>query len=154
MAATTITSQQVKLGPITADWPGLNVKNVHIDWGKDIGGRSLSVSVCLQMLAVPNGARIVDLIFKATWPSGETQGGYTIGDGSSTARYVTTTSMTTSPVVSRLAVAAGAGFRYSVTESDFATFDTIDLTFSGALTSTLTGCFDMTVYYVMDRANQ
>lgn len=153
MAATTITSQQVKMGPITADWPGLNVKQVHIDWGKDIGSRSVSVSVCLQMLAVPDGARIVDLILRATFP-GSTQGGYAVGDSSSTARYVTTTSMTTSQVVSRLAVAAGAGFRYSVTQSDFKTFDTIDVTFSGALTSTLTCCLDMTVYYVMDRANQ
>lgn len=153
MAATTITSQAVKAGPVRGDVVGLNYRQVHVDWGKDIGSRSLSTSVCLQMVPVPNGARIIDVILRATFP-GSAQGGYAVGDGSSTARYMTTQSMTSSQVVQRLAVAAGAGFRYSVTESDFLTFDTIDVTFSGALTSTLTCCLDMMVFYLMDRANQ
>lgn len=153
MAATTITSNQVKYGPVRGDTPGLNARHVNFVWGRDVGARSLSVSVCLQLVPIPDGARIIDIILSATF-AGSQQGGYAVGDNSSTARYMTTQSMTASNVVQRLAVAAGAGFRYSLTQSDFVTWDTIDMTFSGALTSTRTCCIDMTVFYLMDRANQ
>lgn len=153
MAATTVTSQQVKTGPIAAYRPGLNVMHhTHVWSGGPSSRASLSVSVCLQMLAVPNGARILDLVAEVQGATGQTAGGYAIGDGSSTARYVATTSLTASRVVSR--ASTGLGFRYSVTESDFVTFDTIDVTFSGALTSTLTLCVEMVAWYVMDRENQ
>lgn len=154
MAAVTVTSNQVQNGPVFGDRPGLNVAySQHVWSGGPASSTSLSVSVCLQMLAIPNGARLVDLAVEVRGATGQTQGGYAVGDASSTARYVATTSLNASRVVTR--ATTGLGFRYSLTESDFTTFDTIDLTFSGAaLTSTLTLCVEMVAYYVMDRANQ
>lgn len=152
MAALTVTSTQVNNGPILSDIPGLNTKHVSHCWGKSGGGTTLSVSVCLQMIAIPDGARVLDVVTEVIGTT-ITQGGYAIGDGSSTARYVTTTSLTNSRVVTRASASTGIDFRYSVTQSDFYTFDTIDITFTANVTSTLTLCVEMVAYYVMDRQN-
>lgn len=154
MAALTLTSTQVNNGPVLGDRPGLNVKHVSHCWGKSGGGTTLSVSVCLQMIAIPDGARILDVVTEVIGTV-ITQGSYAIGDGSSTARYVTTTSLTNSRVVTRAATSTGIDWRYSLTTSGHAglTFDTIDLTFGANVTSTLTLCVEMVAYYVMDRQN-
>lgn len=104
------------------------------------------------MLAIPNGARLIDLAVEVNGATGQTTGRCSVGDGSSTARYIATISLTASRIVTR--ATTGLGFRYSLTESDFATFDTIDLTFGSALTSTLTLCVEMVAWYLMDRENQ
>ena len=148
MAAVTLTSTQVNNGPILSDRPGLNVKRVLFS-GRDTSGLTLCTSVCLQMVAVPDGARIVDVLVKCTGISTQV-GNFSVGDGSVTARYMSAISVTASSVLTRMNVSGGAGFRYSVTQSDFAKFDTIDMTFV-ALTSTNTMSIEMSVWYLMER---
>lgn len=150
MAATTVTSAQ--LATIYGDVPGLNFRHARLNWRSDIGASSLSVSVCAQMVGVPNGARIIGVVTQMTGQTGMV-GSYLVGDGSSTNRFQTIISLTASSVVNRTAPAGGYGYRVSVTESDFLTFDTIDLTFGANVTSTLTLVVDMMVYYLMDRQN-
>lgn len=147
MAAVTVTSTQVNNGPILTT-SGLNVKRVQFKAGPDIAV-TVCTSVCLQMVAVPDGARILDIITKATG-IGAQLGNFQIGDGSLTARFQTATSITASTVVSRLNVPGGAGFLVSLTASHVpSTFDTIDMTFV-ALTATRTMSIEMSVYYVME----
>lgn len=146
MAAVTVTSTQVENGPILAT-SGLNVKRVQFK-GADIGV-TLCTSVCLQMVAVPDGARIIDIITKCTG-IGAQVGNFQLGDGSLTARFQTATSITASSVVSRLNVPGGAGFLVSLTASHVPqTYDTIDMTFV-ALTATRTMSIEMDVYYLME----
>ncbi|CAB4192456.1 hypothetical protein UFOVP1244_29 [uncultured Caudovirales phage] len=153
MAAVTLTSTQVNNGPVLGDRPGLNVKRVLFS-GRDTSGLTLCTSVCLQMVAIPDGARVVDVLVKCTGISTQV-GNFTVGDGSSTARYVSAISVTASSVLSRMNVSGGAGWRYSLTQSAstpfvFAKFDTIDMTFV-ALTSTNTMSIEMSVWYLMER---
>lgn len=146
MAAVTVTSTQVKNGPVFAA-PGLNVKRVQFK-GADIGV-TLCTSVCLQMVAVPDGARILDIITKCTG-IGAQVGNFQLGDGSVTARFQSATSITASTVVSRMNDSRGAGFLVSLTASHVPqTYDTIDMTFV-ALTATRTMSIEMSVYYVME----
>ena len=78
-------------------------------------------------------------------------GSFSVGDSSSTARFVTAaTSLSTGALVTRLTAPGGAGYLVSLTASDINSFDTIDVTFAGAITSTLTGSLQMAVYYTMD----
>jgi hypothetical protein len=151
MANLTLVSLQVTQGPILADRPGLNVRHGTLNWKRDFGATSLSASVIAQMVGVPNGARILDIVTQVTGgqPSTST---YAVGDGSASARFTTATSLSTGTIIGRLNAAGGYGFRYSVTESDYVTFETIDLAFA-APSSTLTLVVDMMVYYVMDRQN-
>jgi len=148
MASLTITSTQVNNGPILSDRPGLLHKFVQFNLGPDAPG-SISASVCLQMIAIPDGARILDLTLRCTGISTQV-GNFTVGDGSSTARFCAAISITSSTVVTRLNAAGGAGFLVSLTASHVpATFDTIDLTFV-AVTSTRTMCIEMSAFYVME----
>lgn len=150
MAAFTITSVGVNVGPIRGDIPGLNVKHAKLTWSTDISS-TLSVSVCVQMIALPQGARLLDLVTQVTGQTGQV-GSYAIGDGSSTARFCAAISLTASTVVNRM-TGTGLDYRISVTESDFLTFDTLDMTFGANVTSTRTLCVDMVAYYIMDRQN-
>ena len=149
--ASTHTSTQVNgLGPLDLV-PGLNVQRVLFTLGTD-STLSLSTDDVIQMVAVPHGARILDVIVKAR--VGNTEGAASVGDGSSTARYIAAFSLTATPApVARLDSAGGAGFRYSISSTVITEpkFDTIDISMAGAWTSTRTAVFEMTVYYLMDR---
>ncbi len=155
MANVTLQSALVVNGPVIADYPGLNVRAAQISWSRDFGGASVSVSVVAQMVPVPHGARILDVFARIF--TGNAQGGFVVGDGSLSNRFITgPVSITATPaVVARLNTAGGAGFRYSISETSGLNpmYETIDLIFSGAVTSTLSMLFDMTVYYLMDREN-
>lgn len=147
MAATTVTSAQVACGPVLGDVRGLNVKHAKFTWSRDASA-SLSVSVCLQLVPMPHGARVLDVTMQVTGQAGQV-GSYVIGE-SLTNRFITTTSLTASTIVTR---GSPVDYRISCSESDYATFDTIDMTFGANVTSTRTLCVDMFVWYVMDRQN-
>ena len=150
MTDVTLTSSAVTAGPITGDRAGLNVKHVKFQWAKDVGSPTLSVSVMLQLLPLPDGARLLDLVTMVSGQAGQV-GSYVIGDGSSTNRYVTTLSLTASDIVSR---ATALGMRYSLTQSDYVTWETIDMKFQANVTSTRTLCVEMVAWYIMDRENE
>ena len=83
----------------------------------------------------------------SSWPAG-TAGVYTVGDGSSTSRFVTTASLTAAGIVQR--AQGGIGYRYSVSD-DVATplrWDTIDFNVGAGATQTTTGSVQMAVWYV------
>jgi len=161
MANLTLTSSQVNNGPVSGDQPGLNYVYQKIVWGTDIRSKgSLSASVVLQVLAVPDGARILGLSTMVTGAANQV-GNYGIGDGSSTSRFVTTLSITASDVVSGFGLGGaaatslnvpGVGVRYSMTQSDFVQFESIDMSFR-AVTSTMSLCIDMVAFYIIDREN-
>jgi len=144
------------------DRPGLNYQLVKTIWGTHIrSSGTLSASVCLQQVAIPDGARVLGLTTMVTGAAAQV-GRYTIGDGSSSARYVTTLSITASDVISGFGWGGaaltslnvpGVGMRYSMSGSDLVQFETIDMVFP-AVTSTMSLCIDMAVFYIMDSANE
>lgn len=151
MVATTVTSGQVAHKEAYGETPGLNVRHAKLNWRSDMGSDTLSVSVCAQMVPMPHGARILNVVAQVTGQAGQV-GSYVVGE-SLTNRFLTVMSLTASTVVNRNFQAAAYGYRISVSESDNVVLDTIDLTFGANVSSTLTLCVDMLVYYVMDRDN-
>lgn len=146
--ATTTTSTLVNNGPVRALGEGLNVARALFSWGKD-ATTTLSASVVVKMIPLPHGARVIDLIVKATFP-GNTAGVFSVGDASDTDRYVTSASLTASSRVTRADNPAGFGHIISLSSSNINSYATIDVTFGAGATATFTACIDMTAFYIMD----
>lgn len=98
----------------------------------------------IQMVPVPFGARVLDIILQSEWP-GNTAGVFTVGDGSLTNRFVTAASLTASSRVTKLS--SNLAYRYSVSDDSTQRFDTIDINIGAGATQTATGSLLMTVYF-------
>lgn len=108
--------------------------------------QTVTVGQVIQMVAIPTGCEILDGFVVSNWV-GNGAGVFTVGDGSSTNRYVTAASLTASSRITRFS--SGIGYKYSVSD-DVAVplrFDTIDISVGAGATQTFTGSILMTVYY-------
>lgn len=147
--AITFTSSHVNNGVARYWHTGVNATNVT--WTAGSAPTSLSPSTVVQMVKVPNGAVILDVVVAHNF-AGNTEGSIRVGDGSLSNRFVTTTSVTASSVLTRLNNAAGFGYTISVgtTVDAVAAFDTIDLQITiTAGSETATASVQMTVYYLV-----
>jgi len=109
-------------------------------------GITTSASTYIQMVPVPNGARILDL-----WVRNDNlnTGAFTVGDGSLSTRFIASTSLAAT-LLTRMGNQLGAGYRVSLTVSDENSFDTIDISFGGATSDSASGCIAMCVHYIID----
>lgn len=149
----TITSTQVQgvvstpLDSLT--WPPIvpgRTCAVTVVKGTFSAAQTVTVGQVIQMVAIPSGCEILDGFVIANWV-GNSAGFFTVGDGSSTNRYVTAASLTVSSRITRFS--SGIGYKYSVSD-DVATplrFDTIDISIGAGATQTFTGSILMTVFY-------
>lgn len=144
--ARTVTSTAVKNGPCLDLGPYVQAHTVV--YGFEESGVSISASLTIKMIPIPHQARILQI--HTTIYSAVNAGGFIIGDDSLTNRWVTLTSLSTSDHYQ--AINSGVyGYKVSLTASDVNAFETIDFMFTGAPTSTLTGCIHMTAVYYVDR---
>ena len=109
-------------------------------------GVTTSASTVIQMIPVPHGARILDL-----WVRNDNlnTGAFSVGDGSSSVRFVSSTSLAAT-LLTRMNVAGAIGYKVSLTASDQNSYDTIDISFGGATSDSASGCIHMCVFYTMD----
>ena len=107
-------------------------------------GAAFSAGDVVQMVKVPNGARIRNVrIANLSVASGT----FSVGDGGDTARYIASTSATLSTVFS-LNQAGGVGYKYSLSDDAAVQYDTIDYvvgTAGGSSGSVLRMIVDYTV---------
>lgn len=98
-----------------------------------------------QMIKIPNGATIVDLMFEGNSSDAFT---YTVGDGVDPDRFIASASI--SAAASRgVVVAAALPYRYSLSANADPQHDTIDVVLT-AVTATVALDFQLTVFYLMD----
>lgn len=138
----TISTATIQNGPIVGR-SGLNFAYAEFDFR----GRSVSNSLVIQMVGVPNGARILDL-----WVTfyNRTDGSFAVGDASLSNRYITALSLTANGQTNFLNNAAGAGYKISLTGS-IRQFTPITIYTPETMASaSTTGCVHMGVYYFMD----
>lgn len=106
------------------------------------GNPALSTGDVIQMVKVPNGAKMLNMAFITDALSG---GNYTvtIGDGNSATRYSGSLSTGSTSSTTRLTNAGLFGYSYS-------TEDTIDIVIGTATTATASGTLRLMVTYTMD----
>lgn len=109
------------------------------------GGVAFVINDVIQMVKIPNGATVLDIILDC--PDLDTSTGVrlTVGDGDSTARYIAANNVGVAGGIIRMSVAGGSQNKYTAD-------DTIDILISTAATGTAatTGVIYMTVFYTMD----
>lgn len=111
-------------------------------------GATVTVGQVVQMIPIPSGAEILDIWLTSEW-TGSGAGVFSVGDGSTTNRYVlASASLTASSRITR--AAGGLGYKYSVSDdvaTGFSRFDTIDVNIGAGATQTFTGSILMAVYW-------
>lgn len=135
--------------PINARQPKFTQQNV-------IGVRAVFITTgnngadTIQMVKVPNGATILDvrLASPANLAAGGANAGFSVGDGGDTARFIATASYSSTAGLQTLNQANGLGYQYSLSDDANPLWDSIDITFTGTVTASVT--FTMTVMYTMD----
>lgn len=142
---TTLTSSQVNAVVAGTFFPNVNPGRLNASWASfNFGGSTLTVGQVVQMLAIPTGCVVHEILVSAEF-TGNTAGLYTIGDGSLTNRYCTNASLTASSRTTR--ASSGIGWKISVSDDSTTRFDTIDISIGAGATQTLTGSIQMVCYY-------
>lgn len=101
---------------------------------------NLTTADTIQMLKIPAGATIQEVIFSATASVGST-GSLSVGDGGATARFLASAAYTAA-ALNRLGVAAGHGYVYTAA-------DTIDVTAVSIATPVTGAILTLTVIYTL-----
>ncbi len=115
---------------------------------------SLSAGDVLQLVKIPHGAIIEDIVFVNTVP-----GDYhvTIGDGGDADRFFTSATMTADAGVlymqDYLNAAEGVGYQYNLSDDAAVQYDTIDMTVGTVTTGTAAGAITLLVRYHCDEAD-
>lgn len=143
--ATTLTSSQVNAVVAGTFFPKVTPGRLNATWASfNIGGGTLTAGQVVQMLAIPTGCVVHDILVSAEF-TGNTAGFYTIGDGSLTNRYCVNASLTATSRTTR--ATSGVGWKISVSDDSTTRFDTIDVSIGAGATQTLTGSILMVCYY-------
>lgn len=100
---------------------------------------SLSAGDVIQMVKIPSGAVVTDVVMTFLGGAQNTVAG-NLGDGDSSARFLASTSLSNNGVVR-----ATLGLPYSYSQDD-----TIDLSITVVTSATLVGSVALTVTYKMD----
>lgn len=104
---------------------------------------SLSAGDVIQMVKIPNGATILDIVLRtAITPAQIT---LSVGDGGSTGRYVLTATHTSTVYHAN----TGVPYTYDISDDAAVQYDTVDVKVSTASGSG-NSSFYMTVLYTMD----
>lgn len=151
--ANTLTSTQVARAVAGTDFgPGLTLPKINAVHVKFIaGGASVSTDTVIQMIAVPDGAKIIDGMVWRTDTTLVDNTAWGVGDGSLTSRFATGNfSITTGVMMSRFTKGV-MPYRVSLSASnEGASFaDTIDFNV-GATSSCVTIDLHMTVWYTLE----
>ena len=144
MTERTLTSTAVQNRAVLRT-PGVNAQFATFSFKQF--NEPVSVTLVLQMIAVPDQSRILDM-----WVRNDNiaDGAFVVGDSSLSNRFITTTSLAAGGLT-RMNVPAGIGYKVSLTASDVNGFYTINLSInSGTPTATATGTIAMAVYYTVD----
>ena len=115
------------------------------------GGDTLSAGDVIQMLSIPNGAIIADVIVGGN--SGNTGITVDVGDGGSAARFINNASLSVDVVVVHMTETGGLGYRYSLTDGAIPLADTIDITIVATATATNTATLVLAVMFYMPPIN-
>lgn len=109
------------------------------------GGVAFIINDVVQMVKIPSGATVLDIILDC--PDLDTSTGVrlSVGDGSSSARYIASNNVGVAGGIIRLSVTGSSQYAYTAD-------DTIDILVAAAATGTAatTGVIYMTVFYSMD----
>ena len=130
----------------------VNVAYGHYNFAK--GSETVSATLVVALVALPDQSRILDLWYRTTGFGGT--GGFVIGDASLSSRFMSG-SLSAVPQFGRMisngaVPPAGINYKVSLTASDVNSFYTVNFTINGAPTATASGCIAMTVYYTLDVA--
>lgn len=165
MAEKTLTSVEVEDRKIYAAGQGYGSASsvsgdacgfLHVAYGHYNFARhneTVSASLVVQMVALPNQARIVDIW--VGFDFGGT-GGYVIGDASLSNRFMSG-SLSAAPLYARLlggvnGMSGGTNYKVSLTASNQNSSYPILLEINGVPTASASGCVAMAVYYLIDNA--
>lgn len=137
----------LKSNKITANAPARDLPSgVLAVVGTYVLSAALALNDVIQMVKVPQGATILNVILAATDldTGGSPAIALTVGDGSDADRFITSSTVGQAGGIASLNAAAGAGYKYTAT-------DTIDVTVAtGPATGATSGTVTLTVLYTMD----
>lgn len=148
MADRTITASLVQNRMVYRGHRGVNVAYCNFDFHTTPGSQgreTLSPSLVIQMIPLPDQARILDMWVRS---DRATTGGYVVGDTSLSNRFMSG-SLSAAGQLTR-AQQSAMNYKVSLTASDVNSFYPIQLTINGTPTASATGCIAMAVFYVID----
>lgn len=143
--AITVTGTLVRNLTVFRDF-GLNAVYAEIDFRRENQNCSLSQTVYVHTVPLPNGARILDGWVRAT---GRTTGLYQVGLTTTLSCFVAGQSMTATQMT-RFNVAGGIGAKVSLTASDVNSYQTIVVTCQNATSASTTGTIAFCVFYAVE----
>lgn len=111
-------------------------------------GATLSASDEIQMVKIPHGAIILDVVVGGTCPLSSVLQ-LQVGDGGDDDRFGEASISATAALVRPIGSATGLGYTYSMSDDADQRWDTIDLTVAAAGTATTTCSLVMWVTYYM-----
>lgn len=126
--------------------PGLNAVYAEIDFRRENQNVSLSNTVYVHTVPLPNGARILDGYIRAT---GRTTGQYQVGVASTLSAFVAAQSITADQMT-RFNVPGGIGTKISLTASDVNSYSTVVVSLINATSASTTGTLALVVYYAVE----
>lgn len=146
MAKRTVTGTAVRNLTVYRDF-GLNAVYARFVPLRENQNVSLSNTVRVHMIPLPNGARILDgWVATGSLP---TTGGLKVGTTSSLSNFVAYQSIAANQFT-RFNVPAGPGTKISLTASDINSYSTVVLTTTLITSASTTVTFGMCVYYTVE----
>lgn len=148
MADRTITSSLVQNRMVFRENRGVNVAYCNFDFHQTPGSQgreTLSPSLVIQMIPLPDQARILDMWIRS---DRATTGGYVVGDSSLSNRFMTG-SLSVAGQLTRMPQSIST-YKVSLTASSINDFYTINVVINGTPTASATGCIAMAVFYTID----
>lgn len=145
MAKRTVTGTMVTNLQVTRN-PGLNAVYAEIDFRREGQRTSLSNTVVVHVVPLPNGARIMDGWVRAT---GRTTGGIMVGMTDTLSCFVASQSLAADQLT-RFNVAANVGRKISLTASDVNSYSSVAVTTTLVTSASTTGTIGIMVYYTVE----
>ena len=151
--ANTLTTSQVSRVAAGTDFPSAipgRVNAIHVKWNPN--GTSFSTGDVVQFIAVPDHARILDVMFTRSGDAVIDSMIASVGDASNTSRWISGASLSTTTGVFLVRAQNGQGLNYLISLSssnEAVAFETIDLT-AVSLSPCITGSYQMTVFYMYE----
>lgn len=145
MAKRTITGTTVRNLTVYRQF-GLNAVYAQVDFRRENQNVSLSNTVYVHTIPLPNGARIVDGYVTA---AGRTTGQYQVGMTTTLSCFVAAQSMTAAQMT-RFNVPGGIGAKMSLTASDVNSYTTVVVSCINATSASTTGTLGLCLFYAVE----
>lgn len=146
MAKFTLTSTTVRNLTVIRDF-GLNVAYSEYRFQTEDHPSSMSQTIYVHMIPLPNGARVLDGYLRVT---GAGDGAIQAGVVGTLSTFINLTSVATDPQLTRFNVPNGIGYKMSLTASDVNSYSNVIATAVLMNTSSATMTFAMCVYYAVE----